>query len=70
MNPLWLPQSWGRRKKLGDTPKPPAKGLCPSALPISLYFLGKIFSKGSGRLIFAFLHKGNVFFVITKPEVI
>jgi len=56
---------------LGDTPTPPVlPKKDPSALPISLYFLGKIFSKGSGRLVFAFLHKGNVFFVITKPEVI
>jgi len=25
--------SIGGEEKLGDTPKPPAKGLCPSALP-------------------------------------
>jgi len=29
INPLWLPQSWGRRKEFGDTPKPRQRGFAP-----------------------------------------
>jgi hypothetical protein len=35
------PPVLGDFKKLGDTPHPPAKGLCPSALPASFTMAGR-----------------------------
>jgi hypothetical protein len=78
MNPLWLPQYWGRRKNWGTPPDPRSFSreeglpLCtPHPLLVNfLAFLGKIFSEGSRWLAFAFLYKGDVFFILTESEVI
>ena len=72
INPL-CPPVLGEFKKLGDTPRPPAKGLCPSALPLlmtaPLAQLGEAFVQ-FGQLVLAvaellalFLHNGSRRFV-------